>query len=323
LALHMNSIYPILEVSGLTVKFQTKNNWFHAVNDLSFKLLKGEVLGVVGESGCGKSVTCKAIMQLHDDGVQTGTVRLNGQDISDLPDHILNKIRGKRIAMVFQDALSSLNPVLSIGRQIIEILRHHNVMSKVDARDAAISMLTRMGVQDAAQRLACYPHQQSGGINQRIVIAMALSCGPEVLLADEPTAALDPTIQLQIHDLFRELKGQLSILLVSHNLGAIRDLADRVIIMYRGMIVEEQPVDPFFSDPKHPYSKALLSAVPFLGRSRIVLPGEPPQKDAYSKGCPFADRCLFVDENHCRQKLPDLIELDHQTKVRCHYAESK
>ncbi|MBF0109051.1 MAG: ABC transporter ATP-binding protein [Magnetococcales bacterium] len=256
----------ILATEGLTVKFRSESGWFSAVDDLSFKLCQGEVLGVVGESGCGKSVTCKALMRLHDDGVQSGKIFLDNIDIATLDERSLSRIRGRRIAMIFQNPMSSLNPVLSIGRQMTEIIRHHKGMSKEESRKDATNLLVRMGVSNAEDRLSQYPHQQSGGINQRIAIAMALSCNPDVLLADEPTASLDPTIQLQIQDLFRELKGRLSILLVSHNLGTIHDLADRVIVMYKGMIVEEQFAGEFFESPKHPYSKALLSAIPFLNR---------------------------------------------------------
>lgn len=311
----------LLEINNLTIRFENKKSTVYAVNDISFSLNKNEVLGIVGESGCGKTVTCRAILGLNNKSKQTGRIIYANKNISSLSELELNKIRGREISMIFQNPNSALNPLVTIGKQIIEVLRLHQDLTKEEANKEAIKILTELDVPDAEKKMLEYSHQQSGGVNQRILIAIALSCNPQILIADEPTASLDVTIQSQILKIFRELRNKLSIIIVSHDLGVINEIADRIIVMYKGMIMEEGTTDNIFKNPLHPYTKALLSSIPFLYKEKIILKGEPPSSMKKPVGCPFVTRCPNVIGDICYKKIPQLINLEN--KVSCHLFNQK
>jgi oligopeptide transport system ATP-binding protein len=316
---------PLLEVRDLTTRFHTLDGVVYAVNGISYTLEQGETLGIVGESGCGKSVSVLSVMGLIPDPpgkIAAGQVLYRGQDLLQLDEIQMEHTRGKEIAMVFQDPMTSLNPVLTIGRQISEPLIVHLGMSPDEARLQAIELLATVGIPQAAARYGDYPHQFSGGMRQRAMIAMALSCSPSILIADEPTTALDVTIQAQIVDLVRGLRDRLgmAVVWITHDLGVIAGLAEKVIVMYAGFIVERGNVDDIYGDPRHPYTLALLHSLPRVDRSShqrlATIPGLPPDLLGLPPGCPFARRCAYVVER-CQEENPRLVPLGSDHEVAC------
>jgi peptide/nickel transport system ATP-binding protein len=310
----------VLEVDGLSTYFFTRGGVVKAVDDISFTLARGETLGIVGESGCGKSMTALSIMRLvptPPGRIVAGSVRLNGIDLTELEEAEMRDLRGNEISMIFQEPMTSLNPVLTIGYQIGEALILHQDMSKADAMERAVDMLRLVRIPEPAQRAKEYPHQLSGGMRQRAMIAMALSCNPKVLIADEPTTALDVTIQAQILDLILDLKEQLgtAVILITHDLGVIAETAQRVIVMYAGRKVEECGVEGIFAEPLHPYTNGLLASVPRLaimsgeeGAERLTeIPGIVPALNDLPAGCAFSPRCPFADAQ-CQAHYPPYEE---------------
>ena len=323
---------PLLEVENLQTHFGTLDGVVRAVEGLSFHIDAGETLAIVGESGCGKSVTSMSILRLIQEppGKIAGSVRFMGRDLLSLPEAEMRKLRGNDISMIFQEPMTSLNPVLTIGRQIGEAVRLHQGKNTRDAEARAVEMLTLVGIPAPGRRVREYPHQLSGGMRQRVMIAMALACNPKLLIADEPTTALDVTIQAQILDLMRDLKTRLgsAIMLITHDLGVVAEMAQRVVVMYAGRKVEEASAIELFGNPQHPYTRGLLGAVPVLGssltgqgRSKLAeIPGLVPSLRKPIVGCPFAGRCLSVTEL-CRTVAPAVEEKRPGHLVACHYAE--
>ncbi|MFE9188130.1 ABC transporter ATP-binding protein [Micromonospora sp. NPDC007208] len=304
---------PVLEIRDLSVSFPTETGTVSAVDGVSLDLAAGEIVGMVGESGCGKSVTAMSIAGLLPGSARvTGSVRLDGRQLVGARESALRRVRGREIAYVFQEPMTSLNPVLTVGRQIGEVLQVHERMSRRAARARAVELLTLVGIPSAAQRVDGYPHQLSGGMRQRVMIAMAVACGPKVLVADEPTTALDVTVQAGILQVLRDLRDRLgtSVLIITHDLGVIADIADRVVVMYAGRVVERAPVDELFAHPRHRYTAGLLSASPQPGRhagtDRLTeIPGLVPVLASQPDACTFADRCPAADEQ-CRAAAPPL-----------------
>ena len=305
---------PILDVKGLKTVFRTRGGEVHAVNSVDFDLRPGELLGVVGESGSGKSVTMMSLLRLLPSPpaeMRDGTVMFDGQDLLKISPEELRKVRGSKIGFIFQDPMTSLNPVYTIGFQLAEPLRAHLGMSKAQARSRSIELLQLVGIPDAERRLKDYPHQFSGGMRQRVMIAIALACDPQVLIADEPTTALDVTIQAQIIELVKELRHKLgmAIIWITHDLGVIAGIADRVMVMYAGQVVEEGPVGEIFRDPQHPYTQALLKTVPAVRGPRAdklqVIEGQPPIMYEAPAACSFRNRCKFAFDR-CSQENPAL-----------------
>ena len=320
----------LLEVENL----QTQFNSAKAVSGVSFSIAEGEVLGIVGESGCGKSVTALSIMRLIElpGEIVAGKVIFHDEDkkidLLTLSDKQLEKILGNRISMIFQDPMTSLNPVLSVGYQIMETLRVHRGLSKKEAKEKAIRLLQKVGIANAKQRINDYPHEFSGGMRQRVGVAMAVACEPKLLIADEPTTALDVTIQAQILNLLREFKDELgmSIIIITHDLGVVAQLADDVAVMYAGKIVENAPVEAIFSSPQHPYTQALVASIPRLGEqpARLqTIEGAPPrlQREEYI-GCSFYPRCPFR-VSICAEKRPVLAEIRAGQTAACWVAQEK
>jgi oligopeptide transport system ATP-binding protein len=315
----------LLEVQDLCTHFHIPEGIVYAVNGISYHLNEGETLAVVGESGCGKSVSMLSVLQLipvPPGEIVRGRAIYREQDLLHINEKAIEQIRGKEIAMVFQDPMTSLNPVLTIGRQITETLRTHFGMEKEVANQKAIDLMDQVGIPDPKSRLGNYPHQFSGGMRQRVMLAMALACGPSILIADEPTTALDVTIQAQIMELVHDLKQQLNmaIIWITHDLGVVAGLADRVIVMYAGFIVEEANVDDLYTSPTHPYTQALLEALPRVDRRRgqrlLSIPGAPPSLLVEPKGCPFAPRCSKKIE-HCLVENPSLEFIRPEHKAAC------
>ncbi len=304
---------PILEVRGLTTELRTEEGRFKAVDDVSFDLYPGEVLGIVGESGCGKSMTALSILGLvprPPARIVAGEVRFEGRDLLRLGERELRRLRGAAIAMIFQEPMTSLNPVFTVGEQLVETLRHHERLGQRAARERAVELLAKVGIPSPAERLDAYPHELSGGMRQRVMIAMALSCNPKVLLADEPTTALDVTIQAQILDLLERLQAELgmAVVIITHDLGIVAEFAQRVLVMYAGRVVEEGPVEAIFEHPAHPYTRGLLASLPDLegGTERLqAIPGSVPQLGALGPGCRFAPRCPLAGPE-CRALDPPL-----------------
>ncbi len=301
---------PVLEVQGLTTVFNTRKGETHAVNGVDFELAAGELLGVVGESGSGKSVTMMSLLRLlpaPPAEIRAGTVSFGGRDLLALSEKELRKLRGRDIGFVFQDPMTSLNPVFTVGFQIMEPLRKHMGMDKRAARKRAQELLELVGISDAARRLDDYPHQFSGGMRQRVMIAVALACDPKVLIADEPTTALDVTIQAQILDLMKDLQQRLgmAVIWITHDLGVIAGIADRVMVMYGGQVVEHAPVKELFRNPQHPYTEALLKTVPSLTGERshrlTTIEGQPPILSSTPSACAFRDRCPVAMERCARE----------------------
>jgi oligopeptide transport system ATP-binding protein len=312
----------VLVVRDLTVRFTLEEGVVHAVDGVDLSLRPGELLGLVGESGSGKSVTSLAIMRLLDPRLAhaSGQVTLDGRSLLSLSEREMCRVRGREAAMIFQDPMTSLNPFLKVGRQLTEVLRQHEDISRRQAKRRAIEMLERVGIGEAAARFGQYPHQFSGGMRQRVMIAMALLCRPKLLIADEPTTALDVTIQAQILELIDELRRDLgtAVLFITHDLGVIAGVADRVAVMYAGRIVETGSVDAVLTTPAHPYTRALLESVPRIERrvSLAPIPGAPPLASEVPSGCAFHPRCA-VARDSCRVGVPDLALVREGQRARC------
>ena len=313
----------ILQVKNLKTYFHTEAGLVKAVNDVSFDVEKGKTLGIVGESGCGKSMTSLSIMRLIEKPgkIEGGEILLDGEDVVKMSEDEMRKIRGKKIAMIFQEPMTSLNPVFTIGQQLIEALLLHENMTKKEAKERAIEMLKLVKIPLAERRFDEYPHQLSGGMRQRVMIAMALCCNPELLICDEPTTALDVTIQAQILDLINELKEKTgtSVMMITHDLGVIAEVADDVMVMYAGQVVEKASCDQIFDQPLHPYTDGLMKCIPKLDdddtKELSVIKGMVPSFDDMPAGCTFCPRCPEAREI-CRCKMPDLVDVDGR-KVRC------
>ncbi|MBE1556041.1 ABC transporter ATP-binding protein [Sporosarcina limicola] len=312
----------LLEVDNLQVGISDDGVRTPIVNGISFQLNKGETLGIVGESGCGKSMTSLSLMGLLPPGVewQDGDIHLHNLHFKDFKKKDWRKTRGKKLSMIFQEPMSSLNPVYPIGKQIIEMILNHEKISKKQARQRALQMLQLVGIPRPEQVLDEYPHQLSGGMRQRVMIAIALSCNPEILIADEPTTALDVTIQAQILELMKKLQVQMdmSIILITHDLGVVAEMCDRVIVMYAGEIIEESTIVELFDNPKHPYTKGLLESLPDINEQKEYLssiPGMVPAPGDMPKGCRFAPRCSRVHDR-CSQQ-PPLVTTESGSKVQC------
>jgi len=315
----------LLKVDELRTEFfSSKKSSVTAVDKVSFQIYKGEILGLVGESGCGKSVTSLSVMRLLKDTpgkVTNGQVLLDGKDLLKMSDAEIRNIRGGRMSMIFQEPMSALNPSMRIDRQMMETIMLHTDKNKEQARSHAADMLQKVGIPDPSRVLKNYPHQLSGGMSQRVMIAMALSCDPELLIADEPTTALDVTIQAQILDLMKKLQKEVhsSILLITHDLGVVAEMCSRVIVMYAGKIVEEAPVGQLFNHPAHPYTQGLIASVPKLGSGVKVLPSIPgsvPDLASMPKGCRFAPRCKYATAK-CHEQEPELVDLGNDQRSRC------
>ena len=317
----------LLEVKDLRTHFETEDGVVKAVDGISFSLRRGETLGIVGESGSGKSVTNLSIIRLIPDPpgrIVSGSVIFNGQDLLLLPSEEIRKVRGRRISMIFQDPMTSLNPFLKISRQLMEMTRLHLGHTKAQAYEHAIKMLETVGIPDARTRADSYPHEFSGGMRQRVMIAMALSCEPELLIADEPTTALDVTIQAQILELIKKLKSETgtSVILITHDLGVVAGMTDHVIVMYAGKIFEQARTRELFSRPGNPYTGGLLHSVPDPTSeqgSLYQIPGLPPDVAHLPSGCPFAPRCDRVQEI-CRREFPPFVALTPDHHSLCHFA---
>ncbi|MCA8980355.1 MAG: ABC transporter ATP-binding protein [Planctomycetes bacterium] len=324
-----NEKEPLLQVKDLHTMFHVEGKEAHAVNGVSFDILPGEMLGIVGESGSGKSVTSLSIMRLIPDPpgkIAGGKILFGGRDLLKLSYDEMRSVRGKDIAMIFQEPMTSLNPVFTVGMQVMESLLFHEKISKEAAEERAVEVLEQVGIPDARKRLKDYPHQFSGGMRQRVMIAMALICKPALLIADEPTTALDVTIQAQILDLMKELQAQrkgAAILLITHDLAVVAETCDRVIVMYGGVIQEIASITQLFDDPQHPYTKGLLGSIPHMqdkGQPLKAIPGNVPSIFNLPSGCRFNTRCEFV-EDRCLEREPELVEVAPGHCVRCHLVE--
>jgi peptide/nickel transport system ATP-binding protein len=316
----------LLDIRGLKTHFKTDDGWLHAVDGVDISIDAGQTVGVVGESGCGKSVTAKTVMKLIDmppGRIVAGQVLWQGRDLVPLPNDEMRKIRAKEIAIVFQEPMTSLNPVYTVGEQIAESVRLHDGLSKRDALDRAVEMLRLVRIPTPERRVHDHPHQFSGGMRQRVMIAMALACNPKLLIADEPTTALDVTIQAQILDLIGELKARLGMaVLITHAMGVVAEVAQRVVVMYAGKVVEEATVEELFANPRHPYTQGLIRSIPRIDMAAIhkvrleSIPGTVPKLINPAEGCRFADRCKFV-QPACRTATPPLREISTGHKVAC------
>ena len=320
----------ILEVKNLTTSFKTERGVMKAIDGINFRVNANEILGIVGESGCGKSVTCQSIMRLYDEkytAILRGEILFKGENLLKYSGRKMQSIRGDEISMVFQDALSALNPVMRVGDQIMEAIKLHNKgISKQEARERALNILKLVGIPAYKERFSQYPHELSGGMRQRVMIAIALVCKPSVLIADEPTTALDVTIQAQILSLITKLKEETgaSIILITHDLAVVLETCDRVIVMYLGQIVEEADAREIFSNPKHPYTKGLMQSIPQMTEQKperlYAIRGTVPLLNQIGQGCRFADRCEYACER-CRKEMPQLQELENGHTVRCFLAQ--
>ena len=317
----------LLEITGLSVTFDTDDGVLTAVNDVSFGIRRGEVLGLVGESGCGKSVTALSIVRLIPSppgNIASGTVMFDGQNLLTLPIRELRRMRGSTISMIFQEPMTALSPLHRVGRQLAEALQIHRAVSKNEAWQIGESWLQKVGIPDAHQRMYAYPFELSGGMRQRVMVAMALMLEPKLIIADEPTTALDVTIQAQILDLMLEMRrGDTALLLITHDMGVIWDVCDRVVVMYASRIVEEGPVDGLFQNPLHPYTQGLLRSMPRLSDESARLPsitGQVPSLLQLPRGCNFADRCSHAVER-CREQNPELTEFSDGRRSACFFSD--
>ena len=303
----------LLDIKGLTVRFDTPDGVVTAVNNVTLSLSSGETLGIVGESGSGKSQLAFAVMGLlAKNGRATGSVTLDGKEILNAPPSVINPIRAQKIAMIFQDPMTSLNPYMRISDQMAEVLVHHRGMANAQAVAEAVRMLDAVKIPDAAGRVRLYPHEFSGGMRQRVMIAMSLLCRPEILIADEPTTALDVTVQAQIMTLLSDLQRDfgMATILITHDLGVVAGFCENVLVLYGGQVMEKSPTDPLFAAPSHPYTRGLLSAIPRVdqeGEELDAIPGSPPNMTMEPKGCPFAPRCTYAGED-CEEHLSPLTE---------------
>ena len=317
----------LLSVSDLRTYFETEDGTVRAVDGISFELERGETLGIVGESGSGKSVANLSIMRLIPDPpgkIVSGKIVFDGRDVLRLPTRDVRDLRGKRIAMIFQDPMTSLNPFMRVSKQLMEVTQLHLGHTREQARAHAIKMLEHVGIPDAASRADSYPHEFSGGMRQRVMIAMALSCEPELLIADEPTTALDVTIQAQILELIKRLKTETgaSVILITHDLGVVAGMTDHIIVMYAGKVFEQAPTGLLFERPGNPYTRGLLRSVPDPGAeqgSLYQIPGQPPDPAHLPPGCPFAPRCERAEEI-CRREFPPYVQLTSEHYSLCHFA---
>ncbi len=318
----------LLEVEDLHVEFHTPDGVAKAINGVNFDLYQGQTLAILGESGSGKSVTAQAIMGILDMPpavIPAGSIRYCGQDLLTMPDEQRRKTRGPEVSMVFQDALSSLNPVFPVGWQIAEMFRVHRGMNKSDSLERAVKLMQRVQIPAAKERVKAYPHQFSGGMRQRIMIAMAIALDPAVLIADEPTTALDVTVQAQIMELLQELQEerQMGLILITHDLGVVADVADKIAVMYAGRIVERADVFDLYRQPAHPYTKGLLESIPRLdqkGQQLAAIGGLPPNLMRIPPGCAFNPRCTYA-QDICRKDRPELLEVIPGRESACHFAE--
>ncbi len=318
----------LLEINNLKTYFYTDDGISKAVDGIDLRILRGQTLGLVGESGCGKSVTAFSIMRLLAEPpakIAGGEVLFKGKNLLECDDEEMRMVRGKDISMIFQEPMTSLNPVYKVGDQIAEAIYNHEDVSGEEAMKRAVDMLTKVGIPSPRQRAGEYPHQLSGGMRQRVMIAMALACNPQLLIADEPTTALDVTIQAQILDLIDNLKKkyEMSMLMITHDLGIIAEVADQVAVMYAGKVVEYATVKQLFTNPKHPYTLGLMRSIPRLdikSDKLETIPGMVPSALNFPHGCRFHDRCPLADE-HCLQEQPELIEVENGHSVRCWYSE--
>ncbi len=320
----------ILSVDGLKTYFMTEDGVVKAVDGISFHLTRGETLGIVGESGSGKSVANLSVMRLIPEPpgkIAGGKVIFDGIDVLNLPINEVRKIRGKRIAMIFQDPMTSLNPFLKISTQLTEVTRLHLGHTKKQAYTHAIKMLKMVGISDAEERINSYPHEFSGGMRQRVMIAMALSCDPELLIADEPTTALDVTIQAQILELIKDLRTRMgtSVILITHDLGVVAGMTDKIIVMYAGKVFEQAPTRELFATPANPYTKGLLRSVPDpaheQGKELYQIPGLPPDVAHLPPGCPFTERCDRA-QDICRTEFPPFVQINENHHSLCHFAQN-
>ncbi len=316
---------PLLDVKNLRTQFFTQDGVVKAVDDVSFYLMPGETLGIVGESGCGKSITAMSVMRLIPSPpgkIVSGQIMFQGEDVMKMSDEEVRSIRGNKIAMIFQDPMTSLNPVLTINRQISESLELHLGMSKGQSRARAIELLKMVGIPNSEERIDQYPHQFSGGMRQRVMIAMALSCNPSLLIADEPTTALDVTIQAQILDLMRNLQQEhnTSLMMITHDLGVVAGMTDRIQVMYAGHVVETAPTEELFANPRHPYTVGLLNSIPRLDAAAKTklnpIRGLPPDLIDLPDMCPFLPRCDYAREK-CEQQNPPLLEVNDVHRSAC------
>ena len=321
----------VIEVENLSTVFRPKKEKIRAIDGVSFSVCQGEMVGIVGESGCGKSVTSQSIMRLYDEkeeAAYSGSVKFEGRDLMQIPYKEMDQVRGNQIAMIFQDALSSLNPVYTVGDQVMEAILIHQNVDKKTAWEKAVDMLTQVRISEPEKRMKQYPHELSGGMRQRVMIAIALCCEPKLLIADEPTTALDVTVQAQIMDLMQELKEaqNMGVILITHDMAVVAENCDRVIVMYLGQMVEEADVVEIFEHPMHPYTIGLIRSIPQMTtdpkEELYMIEGSLPLLTQIEKGCRFASRCPYATDK-CREEEPEWREISDGHSVRCHFPQNR